>query len=109
MASFVITANRVADGGVVYLDSARAWTPRLTSAATHPSSKAAGPEVEWARTQEAVICDPHPVKVRETVEGPEPLDAKQRIRAEGPLATLEALGFLADGSGSAVHRAEMEG
>lgn len=110
MPCFVITANRVADGGVVYLDGDRAWTTRLAAAATHPTAKAATPELEWARTQEALICDPHPIKVDATADGPRPLDTKQRIRAEGPLSTLESLGFLPmTDVDTAVHRAELEG
>lgn len=110
MASFVITANRVADGGVVYLDADRAWTTRLAAAAAHPSPKAAEPELAWARTQEAVICDPHSIKVDAGPDGPRPLDTKQRIRAEGPVSTLRSLGFLPmTDVDAAIHRAELEG
>lgn len=122
MPGFVISANRVHDGGVVYLDPDRRWTSRLAAAATYGAQDHEA-AIAWARTQEALVCDPHAIKVRETPDGPAPLDAKQRIRAAGPEATLLALGFLPQATATAlatasapasapathpVHRAEVE-
>lgn len=108
MPGFVISANRVHDGSVVYLDPERRWTARLAAAATIPAKEQEA-LIAWARTQEALVCDPHAIKVRDGEDGPEPADQKQRIRAAGPEATLESLGFLRPATPTApVHRAELE-
>lgn len=111
MPGFVISANRVHDGSVVYLDPERRWTSQLAAAATY-GAKDHEAAIAWAHTQEALVCDPHAIKVRETPAGPEPLDAKQRIRAAGPEATLNALGFLPQAAtaraSDPVHRVEVE-
>ncbi len=108
MPHFVISANRTADGGVVYLAGDRRWTPELSAAAAHPSKAATRDGLSWARTQEAFVCDPHPIKVKLDASGPIPVDTKQQIRAAGPEATLAALGFLgAQSDAPFIHRAEL--
>lgn len=108
MADFVISANRTADGGVVYLTADRRWTERLADASSHGTRAGGDAGLTWARTQEAVVCDPHLIKVQATADGPVPLDTKQRIRAAGPQAMLSELGFLgAVPDGPFIHRAEL--
>lgn len=108
MAHFVISANRTADGGVVYLTADRGWTDRLAGARAFERKPESDAELAWARTREAVICDPHVIKVTLGEHGPAPLDTKQRIRAAGPEATLAALGFLGAASDARhIHRAEL--
>lgn len=108
MAHFVITANRTADGGVVYLTADRAWTTRLADAAPLAGKADGDDGLAWARTQEAVVCDPHLIKAALGDDGPAPLDAKQRIRADGPEAVLARLGFLGNAADADyIHRAEL--
>ena len=108
MAHFVISANRTADGGVVYMTADRRWTTRLAEALAHPSKVDTASGLSWARTREAVVCDPHPIKVKLGEAGPIAADAKQRIRAAGPEATMASLGFLGAAADAAhIHRAEL--
>lgn len=109
MIHFVITANRTLDGAVAYLADGRRWTDRLAEARAFRKQPEGDADLAWARTQEAVVCDPHVVKVELTADGPAPLDTKQRIRAEGPAKTLAALGFLDAAPDAAhIHQAEIE-
>lgn len=95
MAHWIVTANRLSDGGVVYLRSDRTWAPALTEAWRSADAKLADSMLVWAKGQEAVICDPYLLDV--ALEGATvlPLTARERIRAEGPQPTLERLGYAA--------------
>ena len=93
MKRFAITANRTLDGRTVYLRADRAWSTALSEAVAVDE----GPEKEalllWARTQEAVVCDPYAMKVDDQEGGLCPPSTRERIRAAGPEATLRALGY----------------
>ena len=94
MAHFIVTANRLADGGVVYLRGDRGWTERHAEAWATEDAAEAEAWLAWATGQERLICDPYVIDV-DWVDGvPAPKTARERIRAEGPLPTLERLGYL---------------
>ncbi len=108
MAQYVITANRVLDGAVVYVADGRRWTTRLVEARPFAARKAGDDDLAWARTREAFACDPHLIKVALGDAGPVALDTKQRIRAAGPEVMLAALGFLdARPDARHIHKAEL--
>lgn len=94
MANWIVTANRLSDGAVVYLRGDRGWTGDLQHARALGDAQAADDLLAWARGQEAVVCDPYLCEVG--VEGARllPLTARERIRAEGPRPTLRRLGYL---------------
>jgi hypothetical protein len=89
---FVVTASRTADGSVVYLTADRAWTTDLARAATCEAADVE-PHLDWARAQQAAVCDPYRLGVALDTGAPTALTARERIRAAGPQATLAALGL----------------
>lgn len=95
MAIWTVTANRLADGGVVYLRSDRVWSGVLNDAWTADSRDGGQPELEWARTREDQVCDPYLLEVDREGGALVPRTARERIRAEGPGPTLERLGYAA--------------
>ena len=93
MQHWTVTANRLDDGGVTYLRADRVWTTDLQDAWTCPDKAAAEPLLAWAGEQEHVICDPYLITVEYSAEGISPLKEREKIRAEGPDATLRRLGY----------------
>ena len=91
-----MTANRLSDGGVVYLGADRRWTATHAEAEVHADADTAEDSLSWAKTQERVICDPYVVDVTMVDGRPTPTSARERIRAEGPAPTLQRLGYLAE-------------
>ena len=88
----VLTANRLADGGVVYLNTAGGWSANLQEAAT-----ADGPEAEAdleARAARAVaeclIVDPYLFPVTANAGGLAPASQRECIRAAGPSVPVPA-------------------
>lgn len=94
MAHFIVTANRLSDGGVVYLGADRRWTPVHAEAWATEDREAADARLAWAKDQERVVCDPYVVDVDWVDGAPAPKSARERIRAEGPTPTLERLGYV---------------
>lgn len=85
MSTKVLTANRLSDGGVVYLTADGAWSENLQSAAT------AAPEQEaelTARAQEAVaaclVVEPYLFPVTRQDGRLAAASQRERIRAAGP-------------------------
>lgn len=89
---FVVTANRTADGSVVYLTADHAWTTDVARAAACEEAEVE-PHLAWARGQQAAVCDPYRLGVTLVDGAPAVLTARERIRAAGPAATLAALGL----------------
>jgi hypothetical protein len=88
----VLTANRTEDGSVVYLGVDRRWTRDLQEGCR---LKADDQEavLDWAKTQEREVCDPYVIDVVVDDGRLSPRTARERIRAEGPDATLARLGY----------------
>jgi hypothetical protein len=81
-----ITANRLGDGLVVFLDAAGGWSLSVAEARLLND----GPELDeanaFAKAQHdaRVVVEPYPIDV-EIVDGkPVPVRLRERIRAEGP-------------------------
>jgi hypothetical protein len=86
----VASANRLADGIVVWLDDAGQWTDRLEHAAVARDKRAAGMLLERARAEGFGVVEPYLVAVSEDEDGRlEPLSLRERIRASG--LTFEAI------------------
>jgi hypothetical protein len=84
----VITANRLTDGRVVYLDDAGGWTVALNAArfvGTEDAANAALAEGQAAVARQEVV-DPYTVLVVEGQDGWAPRSLRERIRAFGPTA-----------------------
>jgi hypothetical protein len=89
----VITANRLSDGRVVYLDAAGGWTTVLDAARLHAGDAvAAGLATAVAAAARQEVVDPYAVAVAERPgecrgERPGawvPTSLRERIRAFGP-------------------------
>lgn len=94
--AWVVTANALMDGGVRYLTPTRAWSPSLQQAWSGPAD-AADALLGWARTDEAVVCDPYVVDVDRVDGALVPRSTREIIRAEGPAPTLVRLGYAPPG------------
>jgi hypothetical protein len=80
----VASANRLADGMVVFLDDAGQWTERLDRADIARNKQAADILLERARAESFTVVDPFLVAVVEDEEGRiEPLSLREKIRASG--------------------------
>lgn len=92
----IITANRTADGSVVYLRADRTWTPALTEARTFDEESIDQRDalLAWAAAEEQrEVCDPYAMTVDVGPDGPVPLSARERIRAAGPIPVLQRWGY----------------
>jgi hypothetical protein len=80
----VASANRLADGAVVYLDDAALWTTRLDRAAVARDKRAAELLLERAQAQVTSAVDLLLVAVVESDDGTiDPLSLREKIRASG--------------------------
>jgi hypothetical protein len=80
----VASANRLADGAVVFLDDFGQWTNRLDRAALARDKRAAEILLERARAEAASVVDPFLVAVTESDDGVlEPLSLREKIRVSG--------------------------
>ena len=79
----VASANRLADGIVVFLDEAGQWTPRLDRAALARDKRGAEILLERARAEQFSVVDPFLVAVTEDDGTVEPLSLREKIRASG--------------------------
>ena len=86
----VVSANRLADGVVIFLDDAGQWTPRLDRAALARDKRGAEILLERARAESFGVVDAFLVAVAEDEDGTiEPLSLREKIRASG--LTFEAI------------------
>lgn len=80
----VASANRLADGVVVWLDDAGQWTTRLDRAAIARDSRTAEILLQRALAEAFTVVDPFLVAVIEDDDGTvEPLSLREKIRASG--------------------------
>jgi hypothetical protein len=86
----VASANRLADGVVVFLDDTGGWTVALSNAALARDKRAGEILLERARAEAFTVVDPYLVAVSEDDDGRlEPLSLREKIRASG--LTFEAI------------------
>ncbi len=82
----VVTASRLGDGVVVWLNEEQGWSEDLNLAAQLQGDAEVEAALETARASVArrEVVDPYALEVRGTAEGLEPLRLRERIRAAGP-------------------------
>ena len=86
----VASANRLADGVVVFLGDASDWTTGLNRAAVARDKRAAEILLERAKAEAFTVVDPYLVAVSEDDDGVlEPLSLREKIRVSG--LTFEAI------------------
>lgn len=83
---FVITANRLDNGLVVYQTAVGGWTTSIADAQVQPSVEAVAVALEAAvaDVKAQIVLDPYSVPVSVTDGVPVPHQFRERIRAEGP-------------------------
>lgn len=93
MPKLIVTAQRLADGRVVYLRRDRTWTQRDFEAWITDDAGALEAELAWAKTQTEVVVDPYRIEVELEADGSvRHLSARERIRAGGPASVLARFG-----------------
>lgn len=84
--STVISANRLDDGTVTYLDTVGNWVDELAAARvfTAKAEEEAGLEQARHAVSGNFILDPFVVAIEETPDGRRAISLRNAIRAEGP-------------------------
>ena len=80
----VASANRLADGAVVFLDDAGQWTTDLSFAALARNARESEILLERAKVEGSSVVEPFLVAVGEDEQGHlEPLSLREKIRVSG--------------------------
>lgn len=80
----VASANRLADGAVVFLDGSGHWTTKLERAALARDERAGEILLERAKAESFPVVDPFLVAVTEGADGVlEPVSLREKIRVSG--------------------------
>jgi Protein of unknown function (DUF2849) len=80
----VVSANRLGDGIVVFLDESGSWTPEFARAAVARGEEAADILIARARAEGFSVVEPYLLAVQQGDDGSiEPLSLRERIRASG--------------------------
>jgi Protein of unknown function (DUF2849) len=87
----VLSANRLADGIVVFLDAAGQWVESIAGAEVFADKAALEAGVARATRSAAanLVVEVAPVDVALTPRGPQPTHIRDRIRAAGPTVYLD--------------------
>ncbi|QRG04742.1 DUF2849 domain-containing protein [Xanthobacter dioxanivorans] len=85
----VVTANRLADGVVVWLTADGRWTETIGEAAVAGSSEAVDALLDVAHADENTAVGAYPARVDIAANGtPAPANLRERIRVGGPTVSL---------------------
>jgi hypothetical protein len=91
----VLTANRLSDGIVVFLDDGGTWVETVEAAAVARSPEAA--RVLEARGAEDAarnaVVDPYLIEMREVAGRLEPVRIRERVRIGGPSILDDVIGY----------------
>ncbi|MDE1146692.1 MAG: DUF2849 domain-containing protein [Azospirillaceae bacterium] len=94
----VVTANRLQDGAVVWLDRAGVWSTNVAEAEVHAEATGTEAALAVARASAArqEVVEPYAIDVVVT-EGaaPQPVKVREQIRAAGPSIDAIPVGFAA--------------
>jgi hypothetical protein len=90
---FVITANRLSDGTVLYLDEGSRWVLHLDDAHVIADAAERDRLLAFAKTCEREICGPYAMELAVKTDGERVLSARERLRALGPDDVRRRLGY----------------
>jgi hypothetical protein len=92
----VLTANRLADGTVVFLDFEGAWNESLAEAvvARSPDEVRALQDRGAHDAARNLVVEPYLAEVRETPAGLIPMRARERVRVAGPSILDDVPGYV---------------
>jgi len=84
--SHAVTANRLADGRVVFRTPDGSWSGRISDAAVADSEAAAAPALSGAQSDadNQIIVDPYLIEIDLSGPAPRPARLREAIRAFGP-------------------------
>jgi hypothetical protein len=104
----VLTANRLSDGVVVFLDYEGSWAEGIATAAIarYPQEARA---LEARGAHDAGrnrVVEPYLVEVRETADGLVPIRTRERVRIAGPSILADVPGYVAPAVVRQAHRGE---
>jgi Protein of unknown function (DUF2849) len=87
----VLTANRLADGNVVWYAHPAKWVGRVQDAyvVTTADTISVLETIAAETLSHGQYCDVVLIDVEETADGPRPLKLRERIRADGPTISLD--------------------
>jgi hypothetical protein len=91
----VLTANRLSDGIVVFLDGHAAWVEQVEAAAVARSPEAAH-ALEARAAEDAarnLVVDPYLIEMREVAGRLEPIRTRERVRIGGPSILGDVIGY----------------
>jgi hypothetical protein len=93
----VLTANRLGDGTVVFLDFEGAWSENLAEAviARSPDEARALQDRGTYDAEHNLVVEPYLVEVRETAGGFVPIRYRERVRVAGPSILDDVPGYVA--------------
>jgi hypothetical protein len=93
----VITANRLSDGAVVFLDFEGTWNTDFTqsSVASSPDEVRALEDRGTYDAQRNLVVEPYLVEVREIDGSLLPLRQRERVRVAGPSILSDVPGYVA--------------
>jgi hypothetical protein len=93
----VLTANRLSDGVVVFLDYEGSWAEGIATAAiARYPQEARALEARGAHDAERNrVVEPYLVEVRETANSLVPIRTRERVRIEGPSILGDVPGYVA--------------
>src|SRR5262245_40145276 len=91
----VLTANRLRDGIVVFLDFEGAWSETLAAAAVarSPDEVRALKDRGTYDAARNIVVEPYLIEMRETLGGLLPLRYRERVRAAGPSVLDDVPGY----------------
>jgi hypothetical protein len=95
---FIITANRLADGVVIFQRADESWSEDLNCAAVYADEKASAAALARAKTDEGrnIVVDAYAIPVEERNGHYAPKGLREAIRAAGPTVRRD-LGKQAEG------------
>jgi len=89
----IVTANRLRDGAVVYLTATQHWSEEFAASAVFRDDAAAQLALDGAgaAVKARLVVGPYLAEAKETAEGLQPINARERIRASRqPTITVDA-------------------
>jgi predicted nucleic acid-binding protein len=82
----ILTANRLADGAVVYLTASGTWTSEIARSVVAREERAAAALLARGQrdAETAIVVAPYLIAAVEGEEGPRAASLREQIRAAGP-------------------------
>jgi hypothetical protein len=103
----VLTANRLGDGIVVFLDFEGAWSENLAEAvvARSPDEVRALQDRGAYDAEHNLVVEPYLIEVRETAGGLVPIRFRERVRVTGPSILDDVPGYVEPAPAAVVRQA----